>query len=100
MAGKTDEDEEEEEAILIPVPEEDQLPPDGPETTKFKDQRNDFEREWPSIQALLTGTINLEPVQLEIENKQVEDIIKESHNMVERKSYLSQLDHTVGDRWV
>eukprot|EP00057_Strongylocentrotus_purpuratus_P026855 XP_011681329.1 PREDICTED: adenylate kinase 9 [Strongylocentrotus purpuratus] len=82
--GKTDEDEEEEEAIPIPVPEEDQLPPDGPETTKFKEQRNDFEREWPSIQALLTGTINLEPLQLEIENKQVEDIIKESHNMVEQ----------------
>ena len=84
--GRTDEEEEEEEALPVPAaPVEDPLPPDGPETAKFKDLRNDFEREWPSIQALLTGTINIEPLQVEIESRQMEEMIKEAHNLVERE---------------
>ncbi|XP_072178424.1 adenylate kinase 9-like isoform X1 [Diadema setosum] len=81
---KTEEEEEEEEPAPPPAVVEDPLPPDGPETSKFKDQRNEFEREWPSIQALLTGTINIEPIQVDIENRSMEDILKEAHTMVEQ----------------
>ncbi len=75
--------EEEEQEHVGPL--EDPLPPDGPETLQFKEQRNDYEREWPSVQAMLTGTINLEPINVEIENRVEEVTFKEAQTAVERK---------------
>ena len=72
---------------------DDPLPPDGPETIAFKDLRNDYEREFPSVQAMLTGTINLEPIQVEVDSREVENIYKEAHNAVERKLSLKSLSY-------
>ena len=67
---------------------EDPLPPEGPETQQFKELRGDYEREWPSVQAMLTGTINLEPIQVEVEGREEEVIYKEAQTAVDRKLYF------------
>ncbi|XP_071818767.1 adenylate kinase 9-like isoform X4 [Apostichopus japonicus] len=79
------------------VPVENVLPPDGPETQQYKDQRMDFEREWPSVQALLTGTVNLEPLTVEIEDLSIDDVLKIAHNKVEQPYTYRAADYTSMD---
>ncbi|XP_033125059.1 adenylate kinase 9-like isoform X4 [Anneissia japonica] len=74
---------EAEEEEHVDVPKEDPLPPEGPETQRFKDLRADFDREWPSIQGMLTGMVNIEPIAIDIEVKKEEDILKEAVTAVE-----------------
>ncbi|XP_077977825.1 adenylate kinase 9-like isoform X2 [Glandiceps talaboti] len=90
-------------AAQPPEEVEDPLPPDGPETQQFKESRQLFEAEWPTITALITGTSSLEPIVVDLlEEKEeakpivrkVEDVFKDAVNAIERPYSYQPWEYT------
>lgn len=59
--------------------------PDGPEMDEYKERRKVFERDFPNVLATISGGSNIEPIQLDIETAQIEDLLEEATTTVERK---------------
>ncbi|ESO88926.1 hypothetical protein LOTGIDRAFT_105959, partial [Lottia gigantea] len=57
--------------------------PDGPEMDGFKQKIRDFEKEFPSVQATISGNTLVEPLVIDIEEGAVEDVLQNTVKKVE-----------------
>ena len=59
--------------------------PEGPELEVFKDKKKEYEKEIGNIIATITGGSNVDPLQIDLEDVTVEEMMDEVVNSMERK---------------
>ena len=59
--------------------------PEGPEMEAFKDKKKEYEKEIQNIIATVTGGSNVDPIQIDIEDVSVEEMLDEVAKTAESK---------------
>ena len=59
--------------------------PEGPELEGFKDKKKEYEKEIGNIIATITGGSNVDPLQIDLEDVSVEEMLDEIITSMERK---------------
>ena len=65
--------------------------PTGPEIEEFKEKKKEFDREFQNVLATVAGGSSIEPINIEFEEKPVEEVYKESMENIESKTLQSLL---------
>ncbi|CAH1800212.1 unnamed protein product, partial [Owenia fusiformis] len=68
---------------VIPEKIEDPLPPEGPEYDAYKIKRKDYDTEWATCSALITGNTGAEPVIIELDAKKEEGVMFDTARQLE-----------------
>ncbi|KAI8508321.1 adenylate kinase [Branchiostoma belcheri] len=67
------------------------VPPEGPEVEQWRQERGDFEREWASLKAVISGTSSLMPIDIEVEGKTEDKQLEDAIHRIETK--LTDISH-------